>query len=145
CTPADLEGMLAEADQLLAVTSSLRVLECLSQQIKTIEEAVQKRLKHPPAYEQLLSVEGIGTILAQTIVLETGDIGRFPTGGHYASYCRGVKRTKLSTGKRQGQGHGKNGHPSLEWASREAAQCAIRFNPTVPRFYQRKHAKRHMM
>ena len=102
-------------------------------------------LKHTPAYEQLLTVDGIGTILAQTIVLETGHIGRFPTVGQYASYCRCVTSTKISNGKRKGQGNIKNGHPYLEWAYMEAAQFAIRFSPTVQRFYQRKQAKSHLM
>ena len=74
--------MLPEADQILAVTSSLAVLDCLRQQINPREKAVMKRLKHSPAYEQLLTVDGIGAILAQTIVLETGHIGRFPTVGN---------------------------------------------------------------
>jgi len=62
-------------------------------------------------YEQLLTVAGIGTILAQTIALETGDIRRFPTVGNYASYCRCVESHKLSKGKRTGTGNVKNGHP----------------------------------
>jgi len=144
-TKQDLEGVLPEAAQVLAVTSTLALLDCLSQQIKTLEQAVTKRLKHTPAYQQLLSVDGIGTIVAQTIVLETGDIGRFPTVGDYASYCRCVKSTKISHGKRKGQGNIKNGHPYLEWASMEAAQCAIRFSVQVQRFYQRKEAKSHLM
>jgi transposase len=144
-TKEELQSMLPEADQVLAVTSGLAVLDCLRQQIKTLEQAVMQRLKHAPAYEQLLTVNGIGAILAQTIVLETGHIGRFPTVGNYASYCRCVKSTKISNGKRKGQGNVKNGHPYLEWAYMEAAQFAIRFSPTVQRFYQRKQAKSHLM
>jgi transposase len=60
-------------------------LDCLRQQIKTLEKTVHTRLNHTPSYEQLLTVQGIGTILAQTIALETGDIRRFPTVGNYAS------------------------------------------------------------
>jgi transposase len=144
-TTAELHGMLPEADQVLAVTSGLAVLDCLRQQIKTLEQAVLTRLQHSPAYEQLLTVDGIGTILAQTIVLETGHIGRFPTVGQYASYCRCVTSTKISNGKRKGRGNIKNGNPYLEWAYMEAAQFAIRFSPTVQRFYQRKQAKSHLM
>ena len=144
-TKEELQGMLPEADQILAVISSLAVLDCLRQQINTLEKAVMQRLKHSPTYEQLLTVEGSGAILAQTIVLETGHIGRFPTVGHYASYCRCVKRTKSSNGKRKGQGNVNNGNPYLAWAYMEAAQFAIRFSPRVQRFYQRKQAKSHLM
>ena len=61
--------------------------------------------------------------------------------GHYASYCRCVDSTKVSNGKRKGQGNVKNGNPYLAWAYMEAAQFAMRFSPKVQRFYQRKQAK----
>ena len=140
-TATELKHLLPEAYQVLAITSSLAILACLSQQIKTLEQAVSKRLKHTPSYEQLLTVDGIGTILAQTIALETGQIGRFPTVGDYASYCRCVNSTKLSNGKRKGQGNVKNGNRYLGWAYMEAAQFAVRFHPQAQRFYQRKLAK----
>jgi len=144
-TLEEVERLLPEPAQVLAVTSSLAVLHCLGQQSKTLEKAVSMRLKHTPAYEQLLTVDGIGTILAQTIVLETGDIGRFSTVGNYASYCRCVRSTKISNGKRKGQGNVNNGNPYLAWAYMEAAQFAIRFSPQVQRFYQRKQRKSHLM
>jgi transposase len=140
-TKPELTTWLADETQVLAVTSSLVVLDCLRQQIKTLEQTVHKRLNHTPAYEQLLTVQGIGTILAQTITLETGAISRFPTVGNYASYCRCVDSTKLSNGKRKGTGNVKNGNPYLAWAYMEAAQFALRFQPEAQRFYQRKLAK----
>ena len=79
---SDLEALLPETHQVLAVTSSLTVMACLGQQIHTLEKAVRTRLKHTSAYEHWLSVKGIGEILAQTIALETGEIARFPTVGN---------------------------------------------------------------
>jgi transposase len=140
-TKKELQSLLAEETQVLAVTSSLTVLDCLRQQIKMLEKTVHQRLHRTPSYEQLLTVQGIGTILAQTIALETGDIRRFPTVGNYASYCRCVDSTKLSNGKRKGTGNVKNGNPYLAWAYMEAAQFALRFQPEAQRFYQRKLAK----
>jgi transposase len=140
-TTQELQSLLAEEAQVLAVTSSLTVLDCLKRQIKTLEQTVHKRLHHTPLYEQLLTVAGIGTILAQTIALDTGDIRRFPSVGNYASYCRCVDSNKMSNGKRKGTGNVKNGNPYLAWASMEAAQFALRFQPAAQRFYQRKLAK----
>jgi len=140
-TKQELKSLLAEETQVLAVTCSLTVLDCLRQQINMLEKTVHKRLYHTPSYEQLLTVRGIGTILAQTIALETGAISRFPTVGNYASYCRCVDSTKISNGKRKGTGNVKNGHPYLAWAYMEAAQFALRFQPEAQRFYQRKLAK----
>jgi transposase len=52
-----------------------------------------------------------------------------------------VDSTKLSNGKRKGQGNVKNGNPYLSWAYAEAATFAIRLHPKVQRYYQRKLAK----
>jgi transposase len=144
-TPSALQGMLPEAAHVLAITSSLAVVHCLRPQSNTLEKTVNQPLKPPPAYVQLQTVEGIGRILAQTIGLETGDIGRCPSVGHYASDCRCVGSTNVRNGKRTGQGNVTNGHPYLAWASREAAQFALRFSPLVQRFDQRQQAKSHLM
>src|SRR5713101_2735072 len=92
-TPEELERLLPEATQVLAVTSSLAMLHCLGQQITTLEKAVGKHLQHTPAYEKLLTVTGIGAIVAQTSGLETGAMGRFPTVGNSVSDCRGVQKS----------------------------------------------------
>jgi len=144
CPQADLEGLRPEAHQGLAVTSRLARLDWLRQQRNTRAKAVTTSLQPTPGAAQLSPVDGIGTILAQTIGRETGDMGRVLTVGNSAADCRWVKSTKISNGKRQGPGNVNTGHPYLEWASMAAAPCAMRFNPTGPRFSQRQHAKSHL-
>lgn len=129
----------------LAVQSSLAVLQCLDSQIRRLEEAVLTRASVAPSFQPLLTVCGIGHILALTIMLETGDIRRFASVGQFASYCRCVSSTKLSNGKRKGQGNTKNGNKYLAWAFVEAAHFAVRYYPQVQRFYQRKKAKTHAL
>ena len=68
---------------------------------------------------------------------------RFPTVGHFASYCRCVGSEHLSNGKRKGAGNTKNGNKYLSWALIEAAHCAIRYEPVIRGFYQCKHARAH--
>jgi transposase len=138
---AEVDVLLPDLDQALAVSSALAVVSCLAKQIKAIEKRVRTRMQRTPLYDLLQTVDGIGPILAQTILLETGDIGRFPRVGDYASYCRCVDSTKVSNGKRKGQGNVKNGNPYLSWAYAEAATFAIRLNPRVQRYYQRKQAE----
>src|SRR4030095_9781637 len=48
-TKKDLTSLLAEEPQVLAVTSSLTVLDCLRQQITTLAKTVHKRLNHTPS------------------------------------------------------------------------------------------------
>ena len=106
-TKQELTTLLAEDPQVLAVTSSLMVLDCLQHQIKMLEQSVHKHLHHTPSYEQLLTVQGIGTVLAHTITLEPGEIRRFPTVGHSASYCRGVDSTRSAMASAKGRAMGK--------------------------------------
>src|SRR5262245_31384816 len=59
-TKQELTTLLTEETQVLAVTSSLVVLDCLQHQIKMLDKTVHKRLQHTPSYEQLLTVQSIG-------------------------------------------------------------------------------------
>jgi transposase len=125
-----------------ALTSNLRVVECLNDEIGSIERAVEKEVKRGEEYRLLSEAPGIGKILALTIGLETGDIGRFRKVGNYASYCRCVDSKKTSNGKLKGRGNTKNGNPYLAWAYMEAASYAIRYYGIVRAFYERKAARK---
>jgi transposase len=140
-TVAEVEELLPEVPLALAVKSNLAVLQCLEEQIKSIEAVVRARLKLREEFQPLLTVSGIGQILGMTIMLETGEISRFATVGDFASYCRCVGSQPLSNGKRKGQGNVKNGNKYLAWAFVEAANFAVRYNAQIKRFYQRKQAK----
>jgi len=142
-TAAQVQDALPTADLALAVTSTLAVMHCVAEQIATLEHAIKARVSLRPAFRQLLTVAGIGQILALTIMLEAGEMQRFPTVGQWASYCRCVNSTKLSNGKRKGQGNKKNGNKYLAWAFIEAANFAVRYYPDIQRFYERKKAKTH--
>ncbi|MEA3360594.1 MAG: transposase [Thermodesulfobacteriota bacterium] len=112
----------------------------LSKIIKDIERPVKSNVKLKPKFEYLLTMPGIGDILGLTIMLEVGDICRFPTVGDYSSYCRCVKSERISNNKKKGKGNSKNGNKYLSWAYVEAANFAIRSYPGCQRFYQRKNA-----
>lgn len=122
--------------------SARRVIATLNEEIDTLESELLKRVKLTPAFQSLLTVNGIGEVLALTIMLEVGDIGRFKSAGQFASYCRCVDSIHTSNGKRKGEGNCKNGNPHLAWAFHEAAHFAIRFLPAAQRFYQRKTRER---
>jgi transposase len=140
-TPEQVDGLFTLGDVGLAVKANLSVMRCLEAEIKSLEEIVKERVKLRPAFRYLLTVSGIGQTLALTIMLETGDIRRFPRVGNFASYCRCVGSEKISNGKRKGKGNTKNGNKYLSWAFVEAANFAIRYEPLICRFYQRKKAK----
>ena len=110
----------------------------IDRQVKSIERTLQDELSRNEHYQRLIAVNGIGNILALTILLETGDITRFAKVGNYASYCRCVKTERLSNQKKKGRGNAKCGNKYLSWAYSEAAHFLIRFEPRVKRYYERK-------
>jgi transposase len=139
-TPEGLDEMMAP-ELSLAAQSNLAVLRCLDEQIQRLEREVLKHAQLRREYQALLTVDGIGPILAMTISLEVGELERFARVGNFASYCRCVGSQWTSNEKKKGEGNRKNGNKYLAWAFVEAASFAIRYNEDARRFYQRKAAR----
>jgi transposase len=136
-----LERLLKEEYLIFSAQTSLDTINFLKQKIKSIEKAIIERVKLKKGFRQLLTIPGIGNILAMTIMLEVGDIRRFPKVGNFASYCRCVPSKRLSDGKSKGCGNRKNGNRYLSWALTEAAQLGRRYNQQFRRYYNRKVAQ----
>ncbi len=135
--------LLGEHDCLAFVTDEqVDLIEVLTEKIQRFEKKVLEHAQLRPAFARRLTLPGVGTILALTIMLETGDIGRFQTVGDYTSYCRCVRARHLSNGKKKAHNNGKNGNPYLAWAFVEAVHHAVRTCPQAKSFYDRKRAQR---
>jgi len=137
----EVDDLVPNGDLALAIKANLAMLRCADEQIDILEKSVSERVKLKPQFKLLKTVPGIGDILALTIMLETGEITRFPSVGDYASYCRCVGSKKISNGKKKGSGNTKNGNKYLAWAFVEAANFAVRYSAKINRFYQRKKSK----
>lgn len=120
---------------------NLRVIDFLKRQIQEVERRVLKLCRVANGYQQLTTLPGVGPILGMTVYLETGEIGRFVSAGHYTSYCRGVRAVRFSNGKKKDDNNGRNGNKYLSWAFVEAAHFAIRYHEGAKRWYQRKLAR----
>ncbi len=125
-------------DLLLAGSASKAAIDALTRQVRRIEQAVVKKLTLQTPYSQLLTLPGVGRIVASTIMLETGPIERFSKVGCYASYCRKVNSRWTSNEKVKGHGNKKNGNQYLAWAFGEAAERARIFHQASREFYRRK-------
>ena len=139
--PQDLKRLLKEKYLVLSAMANNYTIKCLSEQIKLIEKAVKEKVKLRKPFKLLRTVPGIGQTLALTIMLETGDIRRFPTVGNFASYARCVPTERLSAGKSKGEGNRKNGNRYLSWTFIEASNFSRRHCPKFQSYYQRKTAK----
>jgi transposase len=135
-------GMWLEEEHLtLSAQANLDSVNFLKQKIKQLEKAIIQKVKLNKAFKYLLTVPGIGNILAMTIMLEVGDINRFSKVGNFTSYCRCVPSRRLSDGKTKGYGNRKNGNRYLSWAFTEAAHLGRRHNEQFRRYYNRKVAQ----
>jgi transposase len=90
----------------------------------------------------LRTVPGIGEILSLVLLYEIHEITRFPRVQEFLSYCRLVKCTKESAGKRYGTLGTKIGNAHLKWAFSEAAVLFLRANPAGQK-YLTKLEKKH--
>ena len=84
-TVDDLQQLLEQEYIVLSAQANLDTIVFLKQQILQLEKAIKNKVKLSKSFQQLMTVPGIGLILAMTIMLEVGDIGRFPQVGIVAS------------------------------------------------------------
>ena len=83
----------------LSVEQELKLLDDLARQIGAAEQRIHQVIAVTPEMELLKSLPGVGPILAITVALEVGDVGRFPDNAHLASYSGTVPRVSSSGGR----------------------------------------------
>lgn len=138
----DQIAVLVESDYTLrSMQSSIDIIKILETEVADLQAQALKAARPKPGYRVLRTIKGVGELLAMVILFETGSIQRFKRVGNYASYCRCVGSEYQSNGKKKGSGNRKNGNKYLSWAFAEAAHFAIRFQPSVRRYYDRKKNK----
>ena len=134
--------LLAFDDDLsLAGKVSKDAIDSLTRQITAIEVAVEKKMHLQKPYDLLLTMPGVGRVLALTIMMETGPIDRFADVGNYVSYCRKVPAARFSNDKTKGTNNRKNGNKYLSWAFAEAGELARRLDAEARAYYDRKQRR----
>jgi len=108
------------AETRYTVRCLLRELDMVEQQIRRIEKRMKKVFSKTEQVKRLMTLPGIGFILAVTIANEIGDISRFATPQRLASYAGTVPRVHSSGGHtRYGKLRNDVNH-YLKWAYSEA-------------------------
>jgi transposase len=131
--PERVKEQFTDPNVALATESNLLMMRALDEQITILEQAVLTQAKLDSRYSHLLSISGIGKILALTILLETGTIERFRQVGQFTSYCRCVGSEKLSNGKRKAGATAKTATsiwPGLLW-KRPTSRSGLTSKPNV--------------
>lgn len=82
-----------------SVEKQLELLDDVEAQIKESERQIQAVVRETPAIQLLMTLAGVGMILAIVIAMEVGDVARFFGPDRLASYAGTVPRIKASGGK----------------------------------------------
>lgn len=82
-----------------SVEQELKLLDQLEEQIDLAEKRIRQVIAVTPEMQLLMTLPGVGPILAITIALEVGDVARFPDASHLASYSGTVPRVSSSGGR----------------------------------------------
>ena len=99
----------------------LAQLDFVSAQGKQLEQRLQELVEVTPEMQWLLTLPGVGVILAATIALEIGEVERFPSAMHLASYSGTTPRVHASGGKVRYGPLRADVNRYLKWAFAEAA------------------------
>jgi transposase len=95
----DAESGLPDALRPI-LAAACEEIEALSENIKLTERQLEALAEQTPVVARLRSVPGIGLLTATALVAFVGDVLRFPSGRHFASYL-GLTPREYSSGLRR--------------------------------------------
>jgi len=102
------------------------LLDEIENHIRTLELRIQERVGSIGHTRLLKTLPGVGQILSATLYLEIGEVKRFPSAAHLASYA-GLVPTVHASGGKAWLGHTPpSANHYLKWAFIEAANCVVR-------------------
>jgi transposase len=118
------------------IDASLQLIDDLERRIALLNKQLRAGGADHPYVPLLLTVPGIGWVLAYTIAAEIGDINRFPSATKLCGYT-GLCPRVYQSGERDRRGPlTKQGPKYLRWAMLEATMHALR-HPVYRERYQR--------
>ncbi len=125
------------------ISSNLDHLDFLDPLIRDLEKLIIKQAQfHDKAvYNLLLTIPGVGPIIALTILYEVDSFARFDSVQAFSSYCRLVKCDRSSAGKFYGGGNAKIGNAYLKWVFTSIIKAAQKKSPVIHKYYQRLQSK----
>ncbi len=117
-----LDALVLPGTYAQRLASQRRLMLVLADEIASTEVELHGRLRNHPGYRNLLTVKGIGPILAAVFVAEIGDVTRFPTAGALCCWA-GLTPRHYESDKTVHRGHiSKEGDALVRWAAVEAIQ-----------------------
>jgi transposase len=108
-------------DGYMARLDSLRdLIEVYDREINDLDRRIPKMLANHQGYQAIQAIHGVGPILAAVFVAEIGDVTRFPSPAHLASWA-GMTPTHRESDTKVRRGKiTKQGSRHVRWAAVEA-------------------------
>lgn len=127
---------LPESTRLI-VESYLSLLDSTMEQIEMLTTTITQKSSDDPRAKLLNTIPGIGVTTAFLLSSEIGDITRFKSAKHFASYFGLVPRLSQS-GEHAYYGRiTKTGNTGVRWALVQSAHRLIRYNETWKKWHAR--------
>jgi transposase len=124
----------------LLLKQQLEVLKNMQTRIKEDEAALAEMMSSTDAQKHVLSIPGMGPILASVVVNEIDDISRFNSAQKLCGYIGLCPSTSSSGGKTYNGKLMRHCNKWLRWAFVEAAWVAIGCNSYFGDLYKKKRA-----
>jgi transposase len=129
-----LETLTLPPRAAASVAGLRRVLAAVRTETAEADRAVLALAAADPIATTLQQIPGMGPVLALLIRAEVGEIRRFPTPGHLASYAGLVPRVDASAARVRYGRITRRGSPWLRWALVEAAIYGTRRTDRIGRW-----------
>jgi transposase len=137
----DYDPPLREAARQ-TLASDLKLLDQLRSLIARATHQFRRELRRDESGQRLLSIPGISSVLAYTIVAEIGSIDRFRSGRSLLQYSLLAPQSADSgedrPGKPMGRHLGRAGNHTLQWAFIQAAHGAVRKDQYLRSVFNRR-------
>jgi transposase len=119
---AELDQLSLDGPYRARVDALLRLIDAFDFEVDTVSTRLRAQLAADPGYRALLTVPGVGPVLAGIFYAEIGDVHRFPTARHLASWAGLTPRHRESDTTVHRGSITKQGSKLVRWAAIEAVQ-----------------------
>lgn len=117
-----LAAVNAPAPFVARIQSLERLIDALDGEVDVFARLARGKLVADPGYRAVQSIPGVGPVLAAVFVAEVGDVTRFPTAAHLASWAGLTpKHRESDTHVRRGR-ITKQGSRLVRWAAIESVK-----------------------
>jgi transposase len=126
----------------LILDADLRLHDAIEREIETLEEELARRGYHDARVKLLMTLPGVDVMVAETLVAALGDVSRFPTADHAASYVGLTPSTRQSADRCYHGPITKAGNSHARWSLVQAAHHAAKHPGPLGYFFKKLSKKK---